>query len=106
MSIGPTKNITLGDAYQKVATLYDADQTDKIFIGDGAANNVLISFITYAGEIAWGETQPMISGHPIAAGYSTSMRGLGQVKGAWVRNNAAGSNSVMVITPMQIHEES
>ena len=99
MRPGTTKTATLTTGYQRLATLYGADTGDAIKTADGkeVANQCLLSIITQAGEIAFGETMPLSSGHPIAAGSSFEMGNQAYIQLAWVRGT---SGAIAIITPL------
>lgn len=103
MSAGPTKTATVGDAYQKLCDMYGLD-SNKIWIGTTAANKVLISALTKSADIAWGETTPVVVGHPIDAGDSYTLSGLYEIGYAWVRNTVAGDTATLIITPFQAYD--
>jgi hypothetical protein len=98
MRPGNTKSVALGASYQRLATLYDSSFTGEIKDGPEAANQALLSIITQGAEIAYGTTQPVVSGHPLAAGDSLTMGNLELIRRAWLRYTTTGS--ILVITPI------
>lgn len=99
---GLTKTATLGDGWQRLATLYDSDSTDAIKSIDGMqkANQVFLSIATNAGQIAFGLTMPTTAGHVLNVGDFDFMDNQEWIRSAWLRNNTAGSNAAIVITPI------
>ena len=99
MRPGTTKTATLTTGYQRLAILYGSDFPDAIKSPDGqeVANQVLISVITQAGEIAYGSTLPVVAGHPISAGSSMTMGNQAYTALAWVRGT---SGAILIITPL------
>lgn len=99
MRPGTTKTYTLATSYQRLATMYDSSFGDAIKSPDGTevANQVFISIITQAGEVAYGDTMPVVSGHPIAAGDSMLMDNQEYIKKAWVRGT---SGAILIISPI------
>jgi hypothetical protein len=98
MRPGTTKTAALTTGYQRLATLYGSDFSDAIKSPDGkeVANQVFISVITQAGEIAYGESLPVVAGHPLAAGDSMTMGNQGFTAQAWLRGT---SGAILIITP-------
>lgn len=103
MAVKDTVNVALTDAYQNLATLLGGTG-GKIPIGTATVNKVLITIITQAADIAWGETIPLIAGHPIAVGGSHTLNGLAEIKNAWLKNNVAGNAATAIITAFQVFE--
>jgi hypothetical protein len=92
----------LADGWQKLSLLYDADSAGAIVSPDGTekANQVFLSITTYAAQIAYGASIPTVSGHPLAVGDGITMDNNSWIQLAWLRNNAAGSNGVVIMTPI------
>ena len=99
MRPGVTKAVSLGTGYQRLATLYDSAFAETIYSADGneVANQILISIITQAGEIAYGTTMPTVAGHPLASGDSITMTNQEFIRRAWLRGV---SGAVLLITPI------
>jgi len=99
MRPGTTKSKTLTLGYQRLATLYDSNYTDAIKSDDGkeVANQVLITNITAAAEVAYGTEMPVVAGHLMATGDSMTMNNQEYIKRAWVRGAAT---AVLIITPI------
>jgi hypothetical protein len=102
MRPGNTKNITLSDGWQRFATLCGSSDGDFIASADGTekANQIWLSATTYAAEISFAVTMPSINGHPMAVGDSITFGNMEFIKRAWMRNGTAGSNSVVIVTPI------
>lgn len=99
MRPGTTKAATLTTGYQRLATLYDGNFTDSIKSNDGneTANQVLLSIRTADAEIAYGETMPIVAGHPLAVYDSMTMANQEFIRRAWLRGV---SGSIAIITPI------
>jgi hypothetical protein len=98
MRPGTTKTYALTTGYQRLATMYDESFTDVIKSADDAevANNVLISVITQAAELAFGTSMPVVAGHPLAAGDGYTFTNQEYIKRAWLRGT---SGAILIITP-------
>jgi len=79
--------------------MYDSAFGDAIKSPDGkeVANQVFISVITQAGEIAYGDSVPDTAGHPLAAGDSMTMANQEYIKLAWLRGT---SGAILIISPI------
>ncbi len=104
MAVSPTKVTVLTGAYQRLCTVYHANNTTRIPIGDTSANKVIITALTKALDISWGETDPVAVGHQIGIGDSMTLSGLDVIALAWVRNTVVADVSTIVITPFQEFE--
>lgn len=100
MAVGPTKNVTLTGVYQRLCSIYGT-MTNKIMIGDTAANKVVLTALTKAVDIAWGEIMPNVKGHQIAIAGTMTLSGLGEIGYAWVKNTVIADTAELVITPIQ-----
>jgi hypothetical protein len=95
---GTTKAITLGNAWQQFAALVDPVNAPDIKVGAQPAGSALFSCTVYAMQIAFAETTPLSAGHPMETGEHMRLS-YGAYRLAWVKNNTAGSNAVMIVTP-------
>jgi hypothetical protein len=97
---GITKTITLGDGWQRLGALYNSDYPTELKEGNTVASGVRLSVATYAAEIAYGDEIPTIAkGHVLADGHVEVYSIAAWITRAWLRNNAAGSNAVITVTP-------
>ena len=101
MAVEPTKSTTLTGVYQRLCTLYGADNTTRIPVGSVSANKVLLTVLTKAVDIAWGETAPAIAGHQIAVGDSYTLNGMDVIGLAWLRNTVVADTATVIITAFQ-----
>ena len=96
---GTTKTATCSNDYQQIGALFGGDSPN--IMEDGRkADGVMIAVITYGADIAYGRTQPSVVGHPMPAGSDLSWTSREALNKMWVRNNAAGSNAGLIITPL------
>lgn len=98
---GNTKTATVGDGWQRLATLYDSAFSDTIEFGGIRANRLWLSISTQAAKIAYADTMPALAtGHPLADGDSLLVDNQDWIKKAWLKNSAAGSAATVIITPI------
>jgi hypothetical protein len=96
---GITKAITLGDAWQRLGSLYNSDYPTELHEGKAVAAGVRLSVATYPVELAFADSQPSLTGHAIAVGDSEIWGNSAWIARAWFRNGIAGSNATLIVTP-------
>ena len=103
MGPGITKTVTLSDVWQRLGSLYDTNNPKTLQEGKSIANRVWISVSSNGAEVAFADSQPVAGvtqGHALASGDSTNWNNQGFISRAWFRNDTAGSNAVLTITPI------
>lgn len=92
---GVTRNVTGTDAWTRLSSLLP-----ELIEAEEKADGFMVSVATNAAEIAYGSQQPSVSGHALAVGDFYSYQSRAAASLAWFRNAAAGSNAVLVVTPI------
>lgn len=103
MAVKDSISVDLTGSYQNLVTLAGGT-AGKIPIGTATANKVLLSVLTKAADIAWGESAPAIAGHPVAAGDSYAVEGMDLIRNCWVKNTVVADTSTLIITAFQVYE--
>ena len=100
-SPGITKNVTVGDSWQRLGTLVNSTYPTELREGSAIANGCYIYVSAYDVQVAYGDTAPDLNtGHLLAKGDSTTWDNAAFIRRAWFRNASAGSAGIMAVTPI------
>ena len=101
-SPGITKNVTVGDAWQRLGAMIDPTYPTELREGSAIADGCYFCVNSYGVQVAFDDAQPnaLTFGHVIAVGDSEVWNGQAFIKRAWFKNAAAGSAGILAITPI------
>lgn len=97
---GATKNGTCADGWQRLAAIVGDSYNPDLSENDRKADGVKVMANTNAAQIAYGDDQPDLTGHLLSVGDEVTWTSRKAIQRIWFRNNAAGSNAVLIVTPL------